>query len=159
MLTTHRQVIRYGFGEYKMPLKQPLIVPIKGDRYELFVDYRYEWKADKYPLQQLHIPKGFKYDGASVPQIGWSITGIRPDGLNRAAALVHDYIYRYQGKLPRGRHLYQDGASMKFSDHVWTRKEADRLFCRLLCEAGVGKWTSRIMYYAVRSFGWTAWKD
>ena len=36
--------------------------------------------------RRILIPKGFVYDGASVPRLVWTLSGILPDGLIRAAA-------------------------------------------------------------------------
>lgn len=141
-----------------MKLKQPLIIPVSNRLYELAVSYTYEWELEGYPRQRLRVPKGFQFDGASVPRPLWSITGIRPDGLHRAAALVHDYLYEYEGKLPPGSHTYLDtDGEWKSIDYRWTRKEADRIFCRLLSEGEVGGLKRRLMYYSVRLFGWLFW--
>ena len=139
-----------------MTLHQPLIIPISEDEYELVQRYTYEWKLYDKPLQYLKVPEGFIYDGASVPRWLWSISGIRPDGLNRAASLLHDYLYSRKGILPKMSHMkYTD--KWVPADHVWDRKEADRLFCRLLREAGVSKVKRLIAYGAVRIFGGSSW--
>ena len=44
------------------------------------------------------IPKGFKWDLASVPRLIWWL--MSPDVDSEIAYLIHDYIYRYQ-ILPR----------------------------------------------------------
>ncbi len=123
-----------------MSLEQPDIRPTGYGQYTLHESYTYRPQ----PTGRgsiLTIPAGFVHDGASVPQFLWGITGIRPDGLIRAAALVHDYIYRYAGW-----------------EGLYTRKEADVLFRHIIREAGLGWWTAARAYRAVRLFGWIPWR-
>jgi len=124
-----------------MSLEQPDARARSSDGlYVLYEEYTYlrpEWNVT--------IPEGFVWDGASVPRFLWSISGIRPDGRIRAAALVHDYLYRYGGKVPS-------------CSRVFTRKEADRLFYEMIREAGGSWWTAWRAWFAVSLFGWLAWK-
>ena len=140
-----------------LEFKQPLTVPIPDDKYELVYEWVYEWDIKGFPTQRIIIPKGYINDGASVPRIAWSITGIRPDGLNRAAALVHDWIYDHRGRLPFGSHVYYENGHWIPSAHQWTRKEADKMFGRLMREAGVTPYRRKAAYWAVRLFGWSGW--
>ena len=142
-----------------MTLEQPLTIPISDKDYRLVADYRYECFADPHPVQQIHIKEGFVFDGASVPRICWTLTGIRPDGLLRAASLVHDFIYRHKGSVPEYSHQYGHARGLVPANHYWTRQEADKLFCRMMREAGVSKFKRRLAYYSVRSFGWMSWPD
>ena len=137
-------------------LNQPLNIPIKGDKYQLWSEYVYTWTIDDIP-QRIRIPQGFEYDGASVPRAVWSISGIRPDGLLRAAATVHDWMYRHKGKLPHMSHQMLKDGRWQPARHEWTREEADRMFGRLMREAGCSKWRRRAAYQAVKWFGWTGW--
>lgn len=137
--------------------EHPDIVPMTDKLYRLDEDYIYYWiKNDtKY---RITIPAGFVYDGASAPRIVWTISGIIPDGLIRAAALVHDWIYRYTGKLPDGSHQYLNKNDLWANIHGrWARKDADRLFARIMREANVPKSKRRLAYRAVRFFGWFSW--
>lgn len=146
-------------------LRQPHNIPIDGKyyglkrwrAYELAEDYSYQWKKhDKH--FRIFIKAGFKYDGASVPRFVWSITGIRPDGLIRAAALIHDWIYVYEGDLPAGSYQILVDDKWVNLDGKWTRKNADRIFARIMREAGVKKIRRRAAYRAVRLGGWIAWR-
>jgi len=146
-------------------LKQPLNIPIHGkpvglkdDRaYALVQNYTYRWrKHDTY--YRLTIPRGYKYDGASVPRPVWTISGIRPDGLLRAAATVHDWLYIHRGEMPRGCYQrYIDGEWVDVNQ-IWSRESADRMFGRLMREAGMKRWRRRAAYRAVRTFGGLYWK-
>jgi len=128
------------------------VVGIKMDRfYRLHRDYVYVWEKEG-RIFSISVREGFIYDGLSVPRIGWSVSGLRPDGLGRAGGLIHDEIYRKGGK---GCDL-----RLKDADNMWQenkepirRKDADRLFCRILRESGVEKGPRRTMYRMVRLFG------
>ena len=72
-------------------------------------------------MYRISIKKGFTHDGASVPRLLWSITGIRPDGPIRAGALVHDWIYIHAGRL-QGSHQYKIGNEWADVYGRWKRK-------------------------------------
>ena len=98
---------------------------------------------------------GRKYDGASVPRIGWTLTGIRPDGEYRAASLAHDELYRSKGGKKD-----MDGASLKNprGNRVEvSRKEADWVFKQFMKFATVPRRQRNIAHFAVRLFGRRYW--
>ncbi len=139
-----------------MSLQQPKNVPINDSEYRLLEDYVYMWEALGFK-NRLVIPEGYVNDGASVPRPLWWF--IRPDGLIRAAALLHDYIYEHKGKLPKNTHqILKDGVWIDAS-YTWTRNDADRLFCRVMREAGVSKFKRRAAYYAVIVGGFFYWRQ
>jgi hypothetical protein len=84
------------------------------------------------------LPVGYFYDGASIPRIFWEIIGspFEPDFW--AAALAHDWIYL---------------------THCLPRATADEIFRQFLIMAGVSSWRARIMWAAVRTGGYFAWKN
>lgn len=92
------------------------------------------WKG-----KTLHVPHGFKSDGASVPRIFWR--SVFPPGDTKAmrAAMAHDYIYRNH---PEG----------------WTKAEADEMFYDILVADGVGKFRAWKAYKGVDWFGGYAWR-
>jgi len=98
----------------------------KNDLLVLKNTAHYEINEDEY-----NILAGFKYDGASIPKVFWSLIGgkFHPDF--QLAALLHDYMY-----------------AMKLG-----RNKADRYFHRLLLKRGVSKIKARLMYLAVSWFG------
>lgn len=118
-----------------MPIKQPLLVPIQHEgqeRYQLvrpWSEYGHE------------IPVGLVVDGASVPRWAWSF--MPSDGLHRAAALFHDWLYINRGHLPDG--------------FTYTKEYADNAFYNLMVEAGVSPRRAGVAYRAVRLFGQSAW--
>lgn len=117
-------------------MKQPLNVPTDVKGYELYASY-------VCPITGICVPKGFKYDGASIPRVLWSLVGMRPDGLNRAAALVHDWCYVNGGIV----------TTDTCDDLTLTKKDADRLFRDLLIKANAKKLRTKLAYIAVRWFG------
>ena len=136
---------------------QPDARPVEKNIYELFEEWTYTWEKDGV-TRRLVLPKGFRYDGASVPRFLWSVIGLRPDGLIRAAALVHDFLYFYGGKVPSGSYQIlndnDEWDNLESEEDIWTRKNSDRIFVRLMREFGVSKIKRRLAYYGVRSFGW-----
>lgn len=131
-------------------IKQPLIIPIKesGDIYRLYAEYTYTPDEGAFDGFTLIIPEGFEYDGASIPKIFWSLLGMGKDGMHRAAALVHDWLYIHKGEI-----VSSDGQLLPY-----TRKDADDLFFAMLKDASIVSWKAWVMYKAVRIAGQTVWK-
>lgn len=141
----------------------PDLRPIANNKYQLWQNWYYTWVKDDI-IRRIKIPAGFICDGASVPRGLWTITGITPDGLGiRSAALVHDFLYAHKGDLPEGSYQKLDSSNssnLKWIDldEIWTRKNADRIFCRIMRECGVSKFKRRMAYRGVRMFGWMFFK-
>lgn len=80
------------------------------------------------------IPKGFVYDGASIPSI---LTNILPRfgyKYDRASCL-HDWLYA------------------AINTHNYNRKECDEVFYEAMLSDKVNKNLAKLMYLAVRVFG------
>ncbi len=122
-----------------MALQQPICGVNPEGLYVLWEPYVYRFGG-----QDIAVPEGFVWDGASVPRGLWTISGIRKDGRIRAAALIHDFLYRNLG---------QATDALCFS-----RKGADKLFYTIMREAGMSWWRASRAYRAVRVFGWIAWR-
>jgi hypothetical protein len=127
---------------------QPDIVPVANGKYILRESWSVAVKCGKRDTL-IYVHAGFEYDGASVPRLLWTITGYLPDGLHRAAALAHDFLYQYHGRPPLG--------SVSPISAVFTRAMADKAFFDLMKKAGVGLVARWRMYAAVRAFGWLSW--
>jgi hypothetical protein len=84
------------------------------------------------------VPAGFITDFASVPRIFW---WIYPKwGKYGNAAVIHDYLYSAQlEKYPK--------------------KWADEIFLQGMQVLNVGKFTARILFWAVKYFGRWAWNN
>ena len=118
-------------------MHQPDIRPVKenGDVYRLHDDYVFEFKG-----QHVIVDAGFRHDGATRAKLLFG-----RDGIHRAAALVHDYLYAKRGQLT--------------PVIVYTRKDADRKFKEMLLEAGVKSWHVNVAYAVVRVAGWFFWRS
>ena len=116
-------------------LPQPIIKPRPdlihddGPRYELVENYFI-------PGYECGVPKGFIFDGASIPAIAWHITYTPFHPLVIAPALYHDWPY---------------------VAHNISRDKADSIFLELLLENGVPKLTAKKMHFAVEKFGGMFW--
>ena len=118
-----------------MSLRQPLLIPILFEGREVYQLVE-EWSFVSMS-ERIAVPKGFICDGASIPRLLWMIRP--PDGIHRAAAVAHDWLYANKG----------------FG--VFTRKKCDLVFLDLLKAAGVSWLSRKLMYRGVRLGGWVAW--
>lgn len=87
----------------------------------------------------IDVPKGFVCDGASIPRIFWSITGHPLSGGPLRAAICHD-------------HLCNQATTQA------ERRFADTIFDWVMEQSGVPNWRRRVMFLAVRFYGWYVWK-
>ena len=109
-----------------------LVTPLSDGRTWIIVSpFSYEVREG----ETIIVPSGFKTDFASVPRPFWWI--IPQWGKYGSAAVVHDL-------------LYQTG--------IRKRKEADTIFLQAMKESNVGWLTRYIMYWAVRAFGYFAYR-
>ena len=107
------------------------------------------------------IPKGFVFDGASIPRPFWAI--LHPSGLLLIPALVHDFAYRCgflwevanPGKVRRYRH--ESGCKNKKAKSG-CRKSWDKLFKEIGDEVNGVKGVNWVAWLAVYAFGCSAWK-
>ncbi len=114
----------------------PLIIEVQanGVNGKLLQEFDYHVGVETSP-DIIHVPVGFETDFASVP---WGLWTIFPKlGRYSKAAVVHDYLYT--SKI-RSRHM------------------SDLIFLEAMEVLGVQVWQRYPMYYAVRLFGWLAWK-
>ena len=86
------------------------------------------------------VPKGFEFDGASVPRI-FRVSVCAPlDPEAARGSCAHDWIYRTQ---PKG----------------WSRALADLMFLCFLIEDGLPVHRALKAYIGVRIGGWIAWRE
>ncbi len=83
-------------------------------------------------------PRGLRFDGASIPRILWSFVGGPYEGDYRRGALMHD---------------------AGCADQSRPRAEVDWMFYDAMRCDGVGFWKAKLIYTAVRRFGWIAWNE
>ena len=87
--------------------------------------------------QMFIIPKGYYWDGATVPRPLWFL--FAPVGKAFWPAIVHDFLYETKGKgIPGYR-------------HDLTRKQVDKIFLRQMIAEGVPKVQAHLMYWGVRT--------
>ena len=111
-------------------MNDKLILTPKGFKtWELVEDFKVETSKGV-----VTVPKGFVTDLASVPRFLWWI--IPPFGRYTQAGVVHDWLTWSQ---------------------FFTRKETDTIFSELMIKYGTYKYKAKLMYRAVRTFGWIAW--
>ncbi len=122
-----------GISPADMPLLKPIPIPTKNRcfyvkpfvwlmeprRWEVMEDWCYPLRKDG-QIINLVVPKGFDFDGASIPRLFWFF--LSPTGLLLIPGLIHDYAYRYDqlwhldanGKIraflapPKNRKCYWD---------------------------------------------------
>jgi hypothetical protein len=89
-------------------------------------------------VHTVSIPVGYRFDGASIPRLAWSLIGapFEPDFC--LAACVHDWYCDHSHELGD----YQ------------ARVIGDAVFFRLLQRAGVSRLRRMLMYGAVRLNSW-----
>ena len=88
-------------------------------------------KQKKY---EFTIPKGYCYDGSTIPRLFWRVIGSKTDNTFLIGALIHDTLTE--------NHHYIDN-DRRFSSEV---------FRELLLVGGVGKFKARVMSEAVDLF-------
>ena len=114
-------------------IEQPKLSPVpKLKLYILLKDY-----PAVYGDMKILIPKGFVFDGASIPFIGWLPTYTPFHPLVMASAICHDWI---------------------FLNHQTDQKTADQILYDRLVLNGASPFKSKLMYRAVRIGGGLFWQ-
>ena len=145
---------RVGFKYEEMPHMKPLPIETKDKgffkailhwlmgvrQWEICDDFRYELQGEKYV-----VPKGFQFDGASVPK--FLAMWLSPVGVLLMGGLVHDYAYKYAAlRSPEGEHPVK-----------LDQKAADKLFRDICIEVNGFKLLNYLAYWALRAGGFMAW--
>jgi len=85
----------------------------------------------------IRVPRGFVWNGASIPRIMWRVCGSPMVPENVRASCVHDWLYSRK-RIPT-RHF--------------SRKECDNIFYQILRKDGKSWAIAKLMLYAVNVFG------
>jgi len=144
------------FKVEKMPTMKPISIPTKNKGFwagvwtwlmvtrtwEITKDYKYSINGE-----DLVIPAGFIFDGASVPKFfrSW----LSPMGVLLIGGLVHDYGYKYQTLLK---------SEKKNCNGLKTQKEMDTIFRDINIEVNGFRVINYLAYYALRLGGFMAWR-
>ncbi len=83
----------------------------------------------------VNVEAGFATDFASIPRVFWIV--LPRWGKYGYAAVVHDWLYWRQDR---------------------SRATADRIMLEAMGVSSVPAWRKHPIYWAVRAFGWMAWK-
>lgn len=127
-----------------------MLIQVDGNRWETARDLEYHVGA-KGSEERIRVPKGYKTDLASVP---WPATLFIPkSGDYNPAAVIHDYLYGKRGKV-----IVYDSQGQAYA-MLYSRKDCDDIFLEAMVALKVNPFKARIIYSAVRTFGWKAWND
>jgi hypothetical protein len=143
------------FKAISMPHMKPIPIPTKGKGFWggikiwLFVSRKWEIVSDYHYVvdgKELVIPKGFIFDGASVPK--FLHTWLSPMGVLLVGGLIHDYGYKYQTLLCKGKKKH---IGMK------TQKELDIIFRDVNIIQNGFRLINYLAYYGLKLGGFAAW--
>lgn len=179
----------------EMPVLEPLPIATEKHGLTVWMHSVRRWTLEKdweYPLPKsgaedktvtIVIPKGFQFDGASIPRPFWGI--LHPSGLLLIPALVHDFAYRcgflweiVEEKITNRREerIVEGGQGEISPENIITRKIVeekpgkvrryelaerkgwDKLFRKIGADVNGVKIVNGIAYVMVRGFGCFAWK-
>ena len=146
---------RIGFSYKQMPSMKPVKIPTAGKgfwseilmwlmgvrKWEIAENFHYKLNGVDYT-----IPKGFEFDGASVPK--FLATFLSPTGVLLMGGLVHDYAYKYAALKPKNSN---DPLLLL------NQKEADKLFRDICIEQNGFHFLNYLAYWGLRIGGFVAW--
>lgn len=118
----------------------------------------YTWRLQRRESSdvfRLVVGDGFEHDFASVPRLLWAF--ISPLDLG-VGSVFHDWLYRNGGMVETLRWNPTQGMWTPIGTR-WTRKDADRLFARIMREQHVSGLRRKLAFKAVHWFGKGAWKE
>lgn len=78
-----------------------------------------------------HIPKGFRWDGATIPSFVWFIVGSKTENRYRVPSMIHDYLCNNKYVID------------------FDRKLSSEILRALLRVNGVAEWRVFLMYFFV----------
>ena len=144
-----------NFSYTELPHLQPIPIKTKGKgfwkgiimwllgtrNWVILKDFKYTMNGTNYV-----IPKGFSFDGASIPK--FLRTFFSPVGVLLIGGLVHDYMYKYSACKPadkKGQLLLVD------------QKKADQIFRDINIEVNGFYFMNYLAYWSLRLGGFVAW--
>lgn len=144
-----------GFKYKEMPHMQPIKIATAGKgfwgavwlwlmgvrHWRVVKDFHFTMNGVDYV-----IPKGFEFDGASVPK--FLASWLSPTGVLLMGGLVHDYAYKYETLLCKDK---------KSTIGVITQKQADQMFRDISIEQNGFHLLNQLAYLALRLGGFVAW--
>jgi len=145
---------RCGFEYKEMPQMMPVPIATKGKgfwgaiwmwftgsrHWVVAKDFHFTLDAVEYV-----IPKGFQFDGASIPK--FLHTWLSPVGVLLMGGLVHDYAYKYATLKRKGKGTWG----------MMNQKEADIIFRDINIEINGFHFLNYLAFWALRLGGFVAW--
>ena len=143
------------FNYTGMPHLKPVPIKTKGKgfwkaivmwllstrNWQLVEDWKYNIDGVEYV-----IPKGFQFDGASIPK--FLRTFFSPVGVLLLGGLVHDYMYKYTACKP---------VNKKDALLVVDQKKADQIFRDINITVNGFYSMNNLAYWSLRIGGFVAW--
>ena len=108
-----------------------------ADHWRVITPFRY-YLGEKYSEQWVTVPTGYLTDGASVPQLLWSL--IPPWGSYGQAAVLHDLLCEYLSIVVAGELVNI------------TRERCDEIFYESMGVLGVLAWKRWVIYRGVSAY-------
>jgi len=140
------------------PTVQPLCRPIGRKLSTTLEEVEYRWIGDNGLEYRLIVPNNFIFDGASIPRLLWTATGLAPHGVMDGPALPHDFGYHYQGDFPAGSYQLKSLNGLWYDCAVpMQREQLDSLLHALCLHFGIGSYRAGLVWSGVRLGGWWAW--
>ena len=145
---------RVNFTYKDYPHMKPIKIATKGKGFwgalMLWVFGTRHWEVVKdfnYSInkQNFVIPKGFKFDGASVPK--FLAQFLSPVGVLLIGGLIHDYGYKYETLL------LKNGKTIGIRSQQWM----DKTFRDINIEVNGFYLLNYLAYWALRLGGFVAW--
>ena len=150
-----RKTSNLKFSYTELPHLHPIPIKTKGKgfwkgiilwllgtrNWVILKDFKYTMNDTNYV-----IPKGFSFDGASIPK--FLRTFFSPVGVLLIGGLVHDYMYKYSACKPadkKGQLLLVD------------QKKADQIFRDINIEVNGFYFMNYLAYWSLRLGGFVAW--
>jgi len=140
----------------QMPILRPIPVTKRGERrrFELMEDWKCELLGRGFTFI---IPKGFVFDGASIPRLFWNM--LSPSGYLFLAGLLHDFIYKYRFVYVYSVIDSLDGGEPRIIKDWFNQAEADHRFEVLADKICMGAhFFTKTAYISLRGFGWITWE-
>ena len=145
---------RVNFKYKEFPHMKPIPIATKGKgfwgalllwsftsrHWEVVKDFEYSINGKNFL-----IPKGFKFDGASVPKFLGQF--LSPVGVLLIGGLIHDYGYKYETLLLKN----------KKTIGIKTQKWMDETFRDINIEVNGFYFLNYLAYWALRLGGFVAW--
>jgi len=144
-----------GFKYKEMPHMKPIAIPTAGKgfwgaiwlwlmgtrQWEIAKDFHYTINGEDFV-----IPKGFQFDGASIPK--FLHTWLSPTGVLLMGGLIHDYGYKYATLLKKDKKT-----TIGIKDQKWM----DQTFRDINIEQNGFHLLNKLAYWALRLGGFVAW--